>query len=174
MLDLIISSIYFLLPAYVANMCPVFATRLKIPPHTVIHEHYFGAHKRYRGFVAGYIGALLILLLQQYFQGTGTMESFRMLDYNTINIWLYAFLFGFGAITGDLIKSFFKRRMNIASGRPWFPFDQIDLVIGALLFLAPFYFPGWAVVVTLIIITPLLHFVSNVVGYWLGIKKVWW
>jgi hypothetical protein len=32
----------------------------------------------------------------------------------------------------DSVKSFVKRRVGIAPGAPWIPFDQLDFVIGAL------------------------------------------
>jgi CDP-2,3-bis-(O-geranylgeranyl)-sn-glycerol synthase len=48
--------------------------------------------------------------------------------------WLsLGFLLGLGAMAGDAAKSFFKRRLGIAPGHPWIPFDQIDFQIGALL-----------------------------------------
>ncbi len=40
----------------------------------------------------------------------------------------------FGALLGDIIESFFKRRCNIARGADWIPFDQFDFLLGALLF----------------------------------------
>ncbi|MFH1284744.1 MAG: CDP-archaeol synthase [Candidatus Peregrinibacteria bacterium] len=174
MLDLILSSIYFILPAYVANACPVIAAKLNLPLKRPVSGKLFGSHKSIRGFYAGYLGALAMLALQLYFQKNNIMSSYILLDYEHINLFLYAFLFGIGAITGDLVKSFFKRRLNIAPGQPWFPFDQLDFVTGALIFLLPFYIPAWQVIVTIIVVTPVLHFLANVTGYLLHLKKVWW
>ena len=36
------------------------------------------------------------------------------------------------ALGGDLIKSLFKRQVDIQPGQPWFPFDQCDWLIGVL------------------------------------------
>lgn len=174
MVDIIITAICFLLPAYVANMCPVFAGALKLPLGKPINDHLFGANKTWRGFYSGYLGALGVLFLQKYWQESGILENYRLLDYAEINLFFYAFLFGIGAITGDLIKSYFKRRLDIKPGSPWFPFDQLDLVVGALVFLVPFYQLGWPHILVLIIVTPLFHFLSNLAGYLLGLKKVWW
>lgn len=176
MIELILSSIYLIFPAYVANMCPVlfakipFLNILNIP----IHKKLFGSHKTYLGLISGYIGALLTLALQQYLTSQNLLTDFALLDYPQINIFLFAFLFGIGAITGDVIKSFFKRRLNIAPGRPWFPFDQLDFIIGTYLFLLPVYIIPWQNLLTILILTPLLHFLANLTGYLLGLKKVWW
>lgn len=184
MLNLIIGSIYFILPAYIANMFPVIFCKLKLPEffHFIpfskpINKELFGDHKTWRGFYAGYLGALLGLYLQFLAQKNGltTAANFpaTLLNYENISIFFYAFLFGIGALTGDLIKSFFKRRFNIKPGKPWFPFDQLDFVIGALLFISPFYLPLWQNILTILLITPILHFLANLTGYLLKLKKVW-
>lgn len=185
MLELIISSIYFILPAYVANTGPVIFGKLKIgkygfPFGVPISSRLFGSHKTWRGFYAGYLFALIILWAQFFLQSRGIFgqifddSSLLLLDYQNINLFLYAFLFGIGAIFGDLIKSFFKRRLGRPPGSPWFPFDQLDLVIGALFFLLPVYVLPWENIIVLIIATPLLHILANVLAYKIGIKKVWW
>ncbi len=160
-------------------MMPVFAANIHIKRHYLplggpIHEKLFGKNKTYRGFYAGYIGALIMLFLQYYLQKNGIFTEYILLDYEKINLFLYAFLFGIGALTGDLIKSFFKRRLNIAPGKPFIPFDQIDFVLGAWLFLLPFYPPPWQNLLAVLIIMPFLHFLTNIIGYFLGLKKVWW
>lgn len=191
MLNIILSSLYFILPAYFANTCPVLLQWL--PFGQPINKKLFGANKTWRGFYTAYFGALAILFLQFYLQKSGVFPSVStildssiltaasengyitpLLDYENINLFLYAFAFGIGALTGDLIKSFFKRRLSIKPGQPWVPFDQLDLVIGALIFISPFYLPSWIVILTILIVTPLLHLLANFVAYSLKLKKVWW
>ncbi|MEK7673082.1 MAG: CDP-archaeol synthase [Patescibacteria group bacterium] len=179
MKELILSALYFALPAYLANMAPIiFAkipfTKIAFPLGKPINEKAFGAHKTWRGFYVGYLAALLILLLQFYLQKNDFVTQINLLNYKEINLFMYAFLFGVGAITGDLIKSFFKRRIGIKPGGAWFPFDQLDFIFGFLLFISPFYFPPTEVIIILLIATPLLHFLTNLSGYLLGLKKVWW
>lgn len=178
-LNLILSSLYFILPAYAANICPVIFEKLHFPLGAPINEKLFGSHKTWRGFYAGYIGALAVLLLQSYFYKNGIATDpaspiLPMLDYSEINIFLYAALFGIGALAGDLIKSFFKRKMGIAPGGSWFPFDQLDFIFGVLIFLSPFFIPSWQNIAAIVIITPLLHFLANLFAYTLKLKKVWW
>lgn len=191
MLNLILSSLYFILPAYIANICPVLLKFL--PFGRPINKKLFGENKTWRGFYVGYLGAFAALLFQLYLQKSGALPSDSiiynssiltaasnngyitpLLDYGHINIFLYAFVFGIGALTGDLLKSFMKRRLGIAPGKAWFPFDQLDFVIGALIFLAPLYVPTWSIIFTILIFTPLLHFLCNLIAYHLKLKKVWW
>ena len=185
--NLILNSLYFILPAYFANMCPIIFKWIPFGGKPV-NEGLFGSHKTWRGFYVGYIGALIILALQFYLQKKGLTipinpDNFAfysknnagtLLDYEQINIFFYAFLFGIGAITGDTLKSFFKRRLKIAPGQPWFPFDQLDFIVGALVFLSPFYITPWKNTLVILIITPLLHFLANATAYLLRLKKVWW
>ena len=87
---------------------------------------------------------------------------------------MLGFLLGLGGLTGDLLKSFLKRRLRLKDGAPFFPLDQLDFVFGGLLFGAVLHFPGWYHVAVLLLMTPLLHLLSNLAGYKLGLKKVWW
>lgn len=172
--DLIIPAFYFFLPAYFANMCPVIAGKLKLPLGRPISERFLGSHKTWRGFYAGYLGALAILAIQLLLQKEQLLTPYTLLDYQNINLFGYAFLFGIGAIIGDTLKSFFKRCIGIKPGAPWFPFDQLDFVIIALLFLWPFYTIPWPHILVLLIATPVLHLLVNILAYKLGLKKVWW
>jgi CDP-2,3-bis-(O-geranylgeranyl)-sn-glycerol synthase len=174
MSHLILSALYFLLPAYVANMCPVFAGALRLPLGGPMSTRLFGSHKTYRGLYAAFMGALGIVWLQRTFQTQGILEGWRLIDYSSENLFLLALLFGMGAAGGDLVKSFCKRSFGVEEGRPWFPFDQLDLVIGALVLVSPVYLLDVRRILVLLILTPLLHFLTNVIGYHLGLKDVWW
>lgn len=174
MIDLVLTSVYFILPAYFANMLPVLFAKLKLPLGKPVSEKLFGKNKTIRGLCAAFFGALMVLFVQKYLQEINQLENFRLLDYRQINLVLWGFLFGMGAILGDLVESFFKRRMKIKPGRSWFPFDQLDFIIGSLVFTYPFYRLDWEVVLIIVFITPLLHFLANLLAYFFGLKKVWW
>lgn len=174
MLVLVITTFYFFLPAYFANMCPVLFKVAKSPLSGPINEKLFGAHKTWMGFLLGLAGANIILQFQLILQEGGAFLDYNLLDYRQISLFIYSILFGVGALTGDLIKSFFKRRLGKKPGSPFFPFDQVDFLLGAYIFLLPFYVVPWQIFITALVITPVLHFLTNVVAYWLGMKKVWW
>jgi len=174
MLDLILSSLYLILPAYFANMAPLLATKLNLPFGNPINKKALGKNKTYRGFIFGYIAALIILIIQAYFEKQGLFTNHTIIKYSYLMAPFYAFLLGIGALTGDTIKSFLKRKFNKKPGSSWPPFDQIDFILGAYIFLSPFFCIPWEVLLTLLIITPLLHFLANVIAYLIGLKKVWW
>lgn len=94
-----------------------------------------------------------------------------------------------GALAGDMTESFLKRRLGREHGERLPVADQLDFLLGALLlsylasvalgqssadgnwFLA--HLTGWHVAF-LLVFTPLLHYLANVVGYLAGLKEVPW
>ena len=172
----LLQALYFFLPAYVANMAPVFAHALKLPLGYPVSIQYFGDHKTVRGIIAGVGTALLVVYVQKimFLEGYSFVQEISLLEYGTISVLLYGLAFGLGALMGDLVKSFFKRRLQREPGSPWIPFDQLDFVLGALIFLYPLYQLELKYVVVLLIATPALHFSANVLGYLLNLKRVWW
>jgi CDP-2,3-bis-(O-geranylgeranyl)-sn-glycerol synthase len=77
---------------------------------------------------------------------------------------------GFGALLGDAIESFFKRQIGIPSGNSWLVFDQIDYVVGAILFSLPFVQLHTIDYIIVIATYFSLHFVVSYIGYLLGFK----
>ena len=178
---IIFQALYFMLPAYFANMAPVFATKifgnkLSLPMDfnkTYKGKPILGKNKTWRGLIAGVLVGILIVYLQVYLYNFDFGKSLSLFDYSAINIWLYGFLFGFGVILGDAVKSLLKRRANLKPGDKWFPWDQLDF-LGALILIFFVYIPSWPVIILIIIISPLLPLITNWLGYKLKIKKVAW
>lgn len=170
-LDTIIAAIIFFLPAYIANAMPVIVGGLKITPFLAkpINEKVFGKSKTYRGFVFGLIGALLVGLIQVYFK---VYEPF--IEFYVEETLILSILLGFGALFGDLVKSFFKRRLGKKSGEPWLIFDQIDYILGAILFSSFIFNYPIEILITVLIISPLFSLGANIIAYKLKLKKVWW
>ena len=85
-----------------------------------------------------------------------------------------------GALCGDLVKSFIKRRLGKERGERWGIADQYDLVAGAFLLSALFNLDWLMSAITpltlllILILTPLLHHIMNSIGYLIGIKDVPW
>ena len=50
---------------------------------------------------------------------------------------IIGFLLGFGALVGDALGSFLKRRLGIGRGKPAPFLDQLDFIIVALIFVSP-------------------------------------
>lgn len=182
MIDLVIKAFYLALPAYLANMAPVIFAKLKwlnflnkpIDGGRRIRSNYiFGSNKTWRGIVSAVIIGVLVAWLQAVLYPLDFFKNISLFNYQ-VNFLLFGTLAGLGAILGDLFKSFFKRRVKINSGRPWPVFDQLDFIVGFLIFTWVIVQPTWQIILTLAIITLVLHPLVNIIGYLLKIKKVWW
>jgi CDP-2,3-bis-(O-geranylgeranyl)-sn-glycerol synthase len=82
----------------------------------------------------------------------------------------------FGAMLGDILASFLKRRTGRERGAAFPGLDQLDFVVVALA-LAAVAAPAWfgdtftfEVIVAVLVLTPILHVGTNVGAYQLGLK----
>ncbi|MDS0282128.1 CDP-2,3-bis-(O-geranylgeranyl)-sn-glycerol synthase [Haloarcula onubensis] len=90
------------------------------------------------------------------------------------------FALAFGAMLGDIAASFLKRRTGRQRGAAFPGLDQLDFVVGALACVWVLA-PAWTEVtftapmlVVVLVLTPLLHIVTNVGAYWVGLKDEPW
>jgi CDP-2,3-bis-(O-geranylgeranyl)-sn-glycerol synthase len=167
-LELILKSLYFFLPAYLANMAPVLVKKIPFLERAVSVK-YFGENKTWRGLVVATIAGGLVFIIQQMFYNSG-FKSLALIDYSGFSIFM-GFYMGAGAILGDLVKSYYKRKADIPAGKPWPVFDQIDFVIGGIFGASFFYVAQGEVFLILLVFSPLLHVIVNYLGYVLKIKK---
>lgn len=130
----------------------------------------FGSHKTWRGLLFGIIFGILWFWLQQFLYRFDFFKDISLVDYSELN-WTLGLALGLGAVLGDLFRSFFKRRLNIAPGMPWIPFDQIDYVAGAIIIASLVYFPGWDVSLAAIGLGFVLHILVNVFAYLIRLQK---
>lgn len=179
MLLLILQCIYVMMPAYFANMAPVIC-RFILPQldkpldgnKKLGKQTIFGSHKTYRGIVVGIVFAIIISFLQYLAQQLHLIEPLQIISYEK---WLLiGFLMGLGAMLGDLIESFIKRRMNIKPGKFLRPWDQIDFVIGALIFTYALFKPGVLKIGIIILISFVLHVLINHSAFYLKLRKQKW
>ena len=165
----ILQSLYFFLPAYLANMAPVLFQWLPFL-NKPVWEAKLGKNKTWRGILVASVTGIFVFWLQKIAYHAGS-TSLAMIDYDDFPV-LLGFLLGLGAILGDAVKSYYKRKAEIKSGEPWLGFDQLDFVVGGLILSSFYYVPPVEVVVVLFIATPILHIGANHIGYWLGMQKV--
>lgn len=170
---------YFMLPAYFANMAPVMIKgsfkELKIPIDfdTKIDEHtIFGRHKTFRGLIFGILFAIGIAFIQYMLYNLDFFKLISFIDYS--NWLLIGLLFGCGAIFGDLVESFFKRRLNLKPGKSLVPWDQLDFVIGSLILIYPLYKLSLAQITIIIILSFVLHIIINHTAHYLKIRRERW
>jgi len=182
-LFIVAQALYFMLPAYVSNAAPVVAARLNILKSLAFPldrnrklngESIFGESKTARGFFVGISSAVIVALIQHLIYINTKDHSIYLLDYNLFNSILIGFLLGTGALVGDLIKSFIKRRVGKKSGQSWPIADQIDYPLGSLIFISIIFIPSVSHTITIIILSMMLSLLANISAYFLGIKKVWW
>jgi CDP-2,3-bis-(O-geranylgeranyl)-sn-glycerol synthase len=176
----LLTALWFFLPAGLANAGPVFANRIpglnrwKTPMDfgkTYRGQRIFGANKTVRGLVVGIVLATLMIALQKHlFTRNLWVLEHSALDYRAASVWLLGPLFGAGALIGDAVESFFKRRRGILPGHTWFPFDQLDYIIGGLLFVAPIAKPSLGLVIAVMGVYFTLHLITVYVGYRTGFR----
>lgn len=120
----------------------------------------FGKHKTFRGFVAGLVVGTVAGLGESYL--FGYVASF-------------GFLVSLGALLGDLTGAFVKRRLCIPPGGLLPVVDQIDFIIGAILFSLLLPMPrSWELYAAALIITAPLHLLTNYLAYKLKLKANPW
>lgn len=158
-------------PAGIANVVPVLVAKAPVLRNWEAPMDFgrsfrgtriFGDHKTWRGLITGVIG--------------GTLFGLAVYQVNDFDKSLGIFLVmsavvSTGALFGDAIKSFFKRRIKVAPGKAWFPLDQVDYIIGGLLCLLPFGVLTWPIVINIILLYFGLHILSSYIGYLLGLKS---
>jgi CDP-2,3-bis-(O-geranylgeranyl)-sn-glycerol synthase len=159
---LIVEALKFIFPAYCANATPVIAgggTPMDFGKNFLDGKRIFGANKTYRGFFFGLAVGVTVGLVEV-----------MLFDYPL----LFSVLSPLGALLGDLTAAFLKRRLGIAPGGLLPIIDQVDFVVGALVFSLPLAIIYWQLAVAVLVITPPIHLLTNFVAYKLKMKKNPW
>ena len=174
----VLKCFYLLLPAYFANMEPVMARKINLFVFPVDFNKnlngkpIFGRNKTFRGFFSGIILAIAVSYIQFLFYGFDFFKNVSFFDYK--NWLLFGFLMGLGALTGDLAKSFFKRRLGIEPGAMFVPFDQTDFVIGAFVFIIPVFAVTIKIFAASLFLSFALHIIVNHISFYAGIRNEKW
>lgn len=156
-LNLVLESIYWILPAYIANAVPVIlggGVPLDFGKNFLDGKRIFGDGKTIKGFGVGVIIGTLVGVLQ------GRAEL--------------GFLISVGALCGDLAGSFLKRRMNMESGEGLPVVDQLGFVVFAILFGSLIEIPTLDKIAVILTISFILHYGANYIAHKLKLKKVPW
>jgi len=183
----IVSCVYFFLPAYLANMTPPLVRNAKIFDFlakpvdfgkNLWGKRIFGDHKTWRGLVCAIAVGAGVALLQWWLYRFSWAMELSLLDYKSVNLWAFALLLSGGAMAGDLAAAFIKRRIGLAPGSSFMPWDQTNYVIGSFVFLAlyirPYMENDLIVWGTVFLMTFFIHLLFNRFGYDLGLHKAKW
>lgn len=178
-MNLLITAIWLMLPAYLPNnFAALFGggTPIDFGQRFNDGRRLTGDGKTYRGTAAGAACGFLFGLAQNAAAESIGLPSFGS-GFEAI---LVLAGLSVGAMLGDIVASFFKRRLGLKRGAQLFVIDQLDFVFGAwilTMILAPSWF--WqnftpAIIIIILIITPILHRVTNIIGYRIGAKREPW
>jgi len=162
---IIVEAFKFIFPAYCANGTPVLAgggTKMDFCKNFVDGKRIFGNNKTFRGFFFGWGVGIGVGL------GEGAIFGFQ--NYPI----LFALLIPLGALLGDLTGAFIKRRLSITPGGLLPIVDQIDFVVGAVVFSLPLALVSWEIALTVLLITPPIHLFTNFLAYKMKLKRNPW
>jgi CDP-2,3-bis-(O-geranylgeranyl)-sn-glycerol synthase len=164
--QLIIEALKFIFPAYCANAIPVITGGghpIDFGKKFFDGRPIFGKNKTIRGFLSGLAVGTAV--------GLAESALFRP-EYPV----LFGFLLSFGALFGDLAGAFMKRRLGLSPGDLMPLIDQVDFIIGAILFslFLSLQIMSPALIVAVLIITPPIHILTNLAAYKLGLKNRPW
>jgi len=183
MLATVIQALYFFLPAYAANAVPVLLARFEIWECLNVPVDFnlklggsslFGRTKTWRGIIGGILAGMAMVLIQALIHiYMPQREYLFLIPYPLFSIIWLGFLMGLGEGLGDLVKSFVKRRLRLKSGAPFFPLDQSSFLM-ALLFSFLYHVPSSGHILSIVLISPFIPLIANVIAYKAGWKKVWW
>ena len=177
--SLVVGALWAMLPAYIPNNAAVLfgGGRPIDGGRTWDGRRVLGDGKTWRGTVAGTLaGTAVALVLNALNPAVARAVGFALPTFPV----RAAIALSFGAMLGDIGASFLKRRTGRERGAAFPGLDQLDFVVGALglaaavtpaWFGATFPLPALGVV---LVATPLLHVVTNVIAYLLGLKDEPW
>jgi len=191
-LDLFLASalavLWLLLPAYIANAFATFP-RGRGPPMDLGRSwkadgrRILGPSKTWSGFLFGGFAGIPFCLLEAWLilLAPPNLALVPTLAPSVAAAIPLAVMLTFGAMTGDALGSFVKRRLGRESGARTLLLDQLPFVLvpialGFALYPTLFLdvFGNWAGVLWLLVYTLGLHAAFNWVGFKLGLKKVPW
>jgi len=164
-------ALWFIFPAYCANAAPViFGGGLPLDAGRTFFDGrpILGSHKTLRGFFSGLVVGTLVGFFQTLLFQHVLFQYDAQLRYDV----LLGFMLSLGALVGGVVESFIKRRLDIPPGSSLPIADQLDFVAGALLFSLLVSQPlSLTTLLIIIIITPPIHFSTNLLANFLKIKR---
>jgi CDP-2,3-bis-(O-geranylgeranyl)-sn-glycerol synthase len=163
-IELIIEALKFIFPAYCANAIPVITGGgypIDFGKKFLDGKPILGKNKTFQGFFSGLMIGTAVGLVESAFFGYPI---------------LFGLLLSLGALFGDLAGAFVKRRLGLAPGNLLPVIDQIDFILGAILFSLPLSLQifSWELILAVLIITPPIHLLTNFAAYELGLKNNPW
>ncbi len=163
----------YIFPAYVANATPVVAVRILGRAHPLDNRvilldgrRLLGDGKTVEGLISGIVFGTLTGILINIFIAPLFRSYLEILSLST------------GAMLGDILGAFIKRRLGLPQGAPAPILDQLGfLVAGLFLTHLLFTLPPWLDMFTIILLLALtlgMHLGTNLFAYAVGLKDRWY
>ena len=168
--EMVLKLLLYIAPMYFANSSAMVLggkTPIDFGKNFIDGKRLLGNGKTFKGTFLGIAIGTITGVIIYYFFPAATMTLSN--EYVFL-----AFLLSTGAIVGDIVASFFKRRNDIKSGQEVLLLDQLDFVIGGMIFSSLLYVPGFYEILFVSIITLIVHKISNYVAFKIKLKKVPW
>ncbi|MFW6265223.1 MAG: CDP-2,3-bis-(O-geranylgeranyl)-sn-glycerol synthase [Halanaeroarchaeum sp.] len=178
-LSVVAVAVWAMLPAYIPNNAAVLAGggRPIDGGRTWGGRRVLGDGKTWRGAAVGVTAGLVVAAVLNAIEPSASAALGVAVPRFPP---LVALALAAGAMLGDILASFLKRRTGRERGAAFPVVDQLDFVVVALLatYLAA---PAWfvsvftpPVVVAVLVLTPALHLATNGIAYFLGLKDEPW
>jgi CDP-2,3-bis-(O-geranylgeranyl)-sn-glycerol synthase len=183
---IILQALWIIIPVYVSNASAVIVgggTPIDFGKTWRDGRRILGDGKTWRGLLSGtFLGMTAgfgLVVASIYIDST----EYRFLNLNNFEKFPImipiVFSLCFGALLGDIVESFFKRRIGKNRGETWIIFDQLDFILGAfflsfiistLLQLFGLTSKNWFIenllpwhILVILLVTPFLHFLANLI-----------
>lgn len=156
--------IIYVFPAYCANGAPVvFGSGAPVDFKKKYNgKRIFGDHKTIKGLLAGVCSGIIIGFCESIVPGFSYMLVIGAVQ-------------GVGAMAGDLAGSFIKRQRGMKEGSKGGLMDQYLFVLFALALSIPFgHMPIWQGLAVVLVLTGMLHKLTNIIAHRLKMKNVPW
>jgi len=179
-------ALYFMLPAYMANISALAfggGTPVDLNRNFWDGRRLIGDGVTWRGTIIGILLGTTIAVLQgiifMYYGDIFTLipqwvTIEGIIPGNFIEWILLGLALSGGALIGDAVGSFIKRRIKIGRGKPAPFLDQLDFAVVALIFASLVVIIPLTIIILILIFTIILHVAANTIAYLLGIKDVWY
>jgi len=156
-LETVLVAVYLFLPAYFANGSPVIlggGEPLDGGRKWLDGKPFLGSHKTVKGTLLGFAVGAVVGVLQGNPLG-GALQSV-------------------GAVAGDIVASFFKRRWNLRPGESMPLVDQLDFITFAVLLSYPVQRTSVEAMLVILVLTVPIHYIMNYISWLLRLKENPW
>lgn len=172
-----IKALWLLLPAYAANGFPPLARGKKpldYKKNFFDGKRILGDGKTFEGTFLGLTAGFAVGGLETIFYPVLNAYAMKFNAYLPPMSLFIGFLISFGALFGDMVASFIKRRFNLPRGADVPLLDQWNFIIGSVLFIIWFTEVTPFMLLIMLLMTPVVHRIANIIAYKTKLKNEPW